>query len=146
MILFHEFWDKTLEKYRNFFKNIHLSIYTKTYHYINSYLIDKKNSKQERIEHEVINCGHKTEIDSLDAAILTRLSTNARIPIIEIARQLQVTSTMVRYRINKLKKQKNNSSFSSKHRYFKTWIEIFHRKFPLKRLYKAKKHHSLLKN
>lgn len=106
ILLFQDFWDKTLDKYRDYFKNIHLSIYTKTYHYLNSYLIDTKSSKQERIDNEIINCGRTTDIDLLDASILQRVSTNARIPIVEIARQLQVTSTMIRYRIKKLKKQK----------------------------------------
>ncbi|MBS3778523.1 MAG: Lrp/AsnC family transcriptional regulator, partial [Candidatus Thermoplasmatota archaeon] len=102
---FHEFWDKTLKHYRNYFQNVHLSIYTKTYHYINSYLINKSLAEKERLDYEIINSGSPIGIEPFDASILQSLADNARIPLVEIARKLNISSTMVTYRINKLKKQ-----------------------------------------
>jgi DNA-binding Lrp family transcriptional regulator len=135
---FHEFWDKTLKHYRNYFQNIHLSIYTKTYHYINSYLINKSIAEKERLDYEIINCGPSIGIESFDASILQYLADNARISLVEIARNLNISSTMVTYRINKLKKQNIIQGFRVNIDISKLGLKYFTVNFQLKNYAKRK--------
>ena len=48
----------------------------------------------------------KVEIDEIDKKILKILSTDARIPLAEISKKINISSKVIAYRIKKLEKQK----------------------------------------
>lgn len=99
---FEKYWDKSLEKYRYYFKYYDFSIFTKTYHYIDSFLIEGNNMQNDRLKNEIINYKKLVSIDEIDWKILNQIASNARIPIVEIARNLNTTSMVVKYRLKQL--------------------------------------------
>ena len=100
---FYNFWDKTLEKYEDYFEKYTISIYIKAIGYKKSYLLDKPHAT-DRIMYETICDGKTTIIDEVDYKILNEVAINARTPIIEIAKKLNCSSQTIKYRLNNLKK------------------------------------------
>ena len=100
---FYTFWDKTLEKYEDYFEKYTISIYIKAIGYKKSYLLDKPHTA-DRIMYEAICDGKNTSIDELDYKILNEVAINARNPIIDIAKKLDCSSQTINYRLNNLKK------------------------------------------
>lgn len=49
--------------------------------------------------------GNKSQISDVDKAILKRLSDNARVPFSTLAKELNISNTMVHQRVNKLRQQ-----------------------------------------
>jgi len=99
---FYSFWQETLRKYRHYFEEQTIALYFKLVHHRYSYLLDEK---ADRTSFEVIGGGKKVEgVDNLDFKILQQIASNARILITKIAANLKTTTTVVKYRINKLKK------------------------------------------
>ncbi|MGL1885722.1 MAG: Lrp/AsnC ligand binding domain-containing protein [Reichenbachiella sp.] len=45
----------------------------------------------------------KSQIDEMDKAILKRLSANARVPFSSLAKELEISNTMIHQRVNKLR-------------------------------------------
>ena len=103
---FENYWDKSLDKFRDYFRNYTFSIFTKTYHYNDSFLIEGKNVVKDRLDNEIINCKKYVSIDELDWQILNQIASNARIPIVEIARNLNITSMVAKYRLKQLMNKK----------------------------------------
>jgi len=100
---FYQFWDKTLDKYEEYFEKYNISIYTRAIVYKKSYLLNEETNK-DRIICEM-NCGGKpVEIDEIDYNLLNELAVNARMPLIELAEKLSCSSQTVNYRINNLVK------------------------------------------
>ena len=101
---FYQFWNKTLDKYEEFFSNYYISIYVQATTYRKSYLLYDKEIYE---NHEMfrIQCGGKSvEIDELDYALLNELADNARIPLVDLAEKLQTTAQTVSNRIKYLLK------------------------------------------
>jgi len=97
---FYSFWEKTLKKYRHHFEKQVITLYTQLLHYRYSYLLDEK---VDRTKIEVTGGGKKVNsVDDLDFKILKVITSDARIPITEIAKKLSTTTTVVKYRIKKL--------------------------------------------
>lgn len=96
---FYSFWEETLKRYRNYFQNQLFTIYIQLLHYRYSYLL---NEKHDREKFEITGGGKKVEIDENDFRILKLISANARIPITEVAKKLNLTVTVINYRIKKL--------------------------------------------
>ncbi len=101
---FYDFWDKTLEKYEDYFEKYIISIYIKAVGYKKSYLLDEfKDSNREM--YETICDGTTENIDKNDYEILNELSINARIPLIDLAEKFSLSSQSINYRIKNLMKK-----------------------------------------
>ena len=98
---FYKFWDKTLERYEDYFEKYTISIYIKAVGYKKSYLLGE-STKSEKIMYKTICDGSTVSIDETDYKLLNELAINARIPLIELAEKLGSSSQTVNYRIKNL--------------------------------------------
>jgi len=96
---FYRFWEKTLEKYRDYFEKQVFSLYIELFHYRYSFLMDEPVNRK---KFEITGGGSPVEINDMDIKILQILAPNARLPITEIANKLHTTSIVVKNRIKKL--------------------------------------------
>jgi len=107
---FYQFWEKTLDKYEDYFAKYAISIYVQGIVYKKSYLL--LNEKENDREICKMSCGGKPiEIDNLDYMILDELAINARSPLIDLANKLECSSQSINYRIKKLLNSGVISSF-----------------------------------
>jgi len=98
---FHDFWEKTLKKYRHYFLNQTFCNYVKLHHFRHSFITN--NFKKSDREKTIITGGtEKVETDDLDFKILKLLAKDARIQTIEIAKKLKSTVDTVNSRIKRL--------------------------------------------
>ncbi len=96
---FYPFWEKTLEKYRDYFATQQLVLYHKENMY-NLQFLTKNDKPRKQID---VYKGKKiVKIDDVDYKILTFISSNARMPAVDIAKKLNVTAVTVANRIKKL--------------------------------------------
>jgi DNA-binding Lrp family transcriptional regulator len=99
---FDKFWFEFKKRFRKYFWNERVDVFTSVYHFKRKYLLDEK-----RIEnYEFIGENKTAEHDKLDLDILRLLSKNARMPLIEIAEKLKTPERTVAFRIKKLEKNK----------------------------------------
>lgn len=100
---FEEVYTKFKEKYKQYIGKEQISIFTYAYHFHRPYLLEKKQS-----EVQTLSFG-KSELvkhDEIDLKILNLISSNARIPIIEISKKLNMPERTVAFRIKQLEKKK----------------------------------------
>jgi len=101
---FYQFWEKTLDKYEDYFAKYAISIYIHGIVYKKSYLLPNEIDKSKREICEV-KCGGKSiEIDEFDYKLLNELAVNARAPLIELAEKFSRSSQTINYRIKNLVK------------------------------------------
>jgi DNA-binding Lrp family transcriptional regulator len=98
---FYQFWDKTLERYEDYFEKYTISVYIKAVGYKKSYLIGDA-AKSDNIMYKTICDGSTVHIDETDYKLLNELAINARIPLIELAERLGSSSQTINYRIKNL--------------------------------------------
>ncbi len=98
---FYKFWDKTLERYEDYFEKYTISIYIKAIGYKKSYLLGQ-TAKSDNIMYKTICDGSTVSIDETDYKLLNELAINARIPLIELSEKLGSSSQTVNYRIKNL--------------------------------------------
>ena len=98
---FHIFWEETLKKYRNYFKEQIFCNYVRLHLFRHSFIVDKYD-KADRDTFEITGGGRKEKTDEMDFQILEILAKNARIPTIDIAKTLNSTVDTVNTRIKKL--------------------------------------------
>jgi len=102
---FYRFWNKSLDKYGDYFERKIFSVYIHGVGFRKSYLMLEEFKKGDRIEHEYFGAGNKiVEIDKNDYYLINEISLNARIPLIELSNKLNCSSQTVNYRLNNLKK------------------------------------------
>lgn len=101
---FYCFFDEFLGKHRQHVSDIKPRIYHKTYQYTRAYLAPGKVRPENEQPIVCWNAPRKP-YDQTDYSILKVLSTNARMPVVEIARELELTPAVVKYRIKKMEKQ-----------------------------------------
>jgi DNA-binding Lrp family transcriptional regulator len=103
---FYKFWDKSNEIYGDYFADKVFSVYLQASDFPFSYLLLDEFSKSDRDKHEHKVGGEKSsyDIDWIDYQILDILSTNARIPLVNIAEKVKCSSQNVSYRIKNLQK------------------------------------------
>ncbi len=101
---FYDFFDKTLEKYEDYFEKYTISIYIQAVGYKKSYLLDQPD-KFNRKMYETICDGTTEKIDKIDYTILNELAINARTPLIELAEKIGCSSQTANYRIKNLIKK-----------------------------------------
>ncbi len=98
---FNEFWKSFEEKFKPYFLETHISIWTKLYHYRRAYLL---NLKEDNSNTEVTGGSReKAEIDNIDYKILKFLAPNARISLVELGKKLNLSERAIAYRIKQLK-------------------------------------------
>jgi DNA-binding Lrp family transcriptional regulator len=98
---FYKFWDKTLERYEDYFEKYTISIYIKAVGYKKSYLLGE-SVKSDNVMYKTICDGSTVSIDETDYKLLNELAINARIPLIDLAEKLGSSSQTVNYRIKNL--------------------------------------------
>lgn len=108
---FYQFWEKTLDKYEDYFAKYAISIYIQSMVYKKSYLIPDIQEKPNREMCKMIYGGKSVEIDNIDHGLLNELAVNARAPLIDLAEMLKCSSQSVNYRIKNLVKSGVMTSF-----------------------------------
>jgi Lrp/AsnC family transcriptional regulator for asnA, asnC and gidA len=96
---FYPFWQKTLDKYGDYFSERVYSNYVGESLYKKSFLLDEKDNRTNFIK---IRSYKKVDYDNIDFQILKLLTYNSRIPTIEIAEKLKLNTKTIKNRINRL--------------------------------------------
>jgi len=102
---FNKFWNKTLDRYGNFFEKYAVSILNQVNCLKKSFLLldDYKKSNREFYK---INCiGKSVDIDEMDYHLLNEIAINARIPLVDLAKKLNTSSQTIKYKIKNLIKK-----------------------------------------
>jgi Lrp/AsnC family transcriptional regulator for asnA, asnC and gidA len=99
---FYKFWDKTLDKYEDYFAKYAISIYIQAAVYKKSYLLTKEIKELDRKLFRISCGGRSAQIDNIDLKLINNLVENARTPLIELAEKLDCSSQNVSYRIKNL--------------------------------------------
>ncbi|MBU1120530.1 AsnC family transcriptional regulator [Candidatus Micrarchaeota archaeon] len=98
---FNEFWERFMQKYRNYFQKILVSIYAGLYQFPYAFISPKKIQ-------EIPSCftgsAKTVSISKTDERILKELASNSRSPTIEIAKKLGLTAMIVKYSVKKMQK------------------------------------------
>lgn len=98
---FYQFWNKTLDKYEDYFSKYDISLYCRSVVYKKSYLLPEFKESERKICE--MKCGGKpVEIDETDYKLLNEIAENARTPLIDLADKLGCSSQNVNYRIKNL--------------------------------------------
>lgn len=98
-----QLWKSILGKYNDYIEKRWLTIFTKVSYFPRIYLLEKEHNTE---EHVFITEAEETKLDKLDLNILSLLSHNARIPILEISEKLKVTPKTITSRIKQLEEKK----------------------------------------
>jgi DNA-binding Lrp family transcriptional regulator len=99
--LFYSFYEDTLKRYRYYFKEIDFSQLYEKFGYKHATLFSDKEHSQEKT-YEYRFTGKIVDIDEVDYQILCMLAKNSRIPSIDIAKKIKMTSTTIINRISRL--------------------------------------------
>jgi len=99
---FHQFWNQTLAKYGTNFAKYAISLYIQAVCYQKSYLLLDEYKKADRKMYETTCDGKTVPIDELDYRLLNLIVVNARVPLVELARNLGCSAQTVNYRIKNL--------------------------------------------
>ena len=95
----HSFWEKTLSNYRDYFAKQIIAPFVGENIYTKSFLIDEKDDRLNLI---VKRGGEIVDYDDLDFQILQLLAQNSRIPTLDIAKKLNLTTITITKRIKRL--------------------------------------------
>lgn len=98
---FSKKYEELFGKWGNYILERNVLVLERAFTYTKAYLVPQQKS-----EEVVYSMGEEksVELDEIDINILKTLNKEGRKPLIEIAKQLHVSSDTVRYRINNLKK------------------------------------------
>jgi DNA-binding Lrp family transcriptional regulator len=102
---FYQFWEKLLDAYGDYLAEKIFSIYIQTYSYPCSYLLGKEYIESDRLKYEITGIGTKVETDDYDIRLLNLIAENARIPLVDLARELHCSTQMVTIRLKTLIKK-----------------------------------------
>ena len=99
---FKKFSNNIFSKYGLFIKEMRESVGIELKHFQYRFLINTKETKQISTKEEL----EKVAIDEIDKNILHSLCENARFPLVEIAKKLNMSPKVLAYRIKKLEERK----------------------------------------
>ncbi|MFH1505945.1 MAG: Lrp/AsnC family transcriptional regulator [archaeon] len=99
----NDLWKEMKKKYLNYIDKKRLTIFTNVSYYPRAYFLEKKENMEEYI---FITEPEEVETDNTDIEILKLLAPDARIPVLEIAKKLNITAKTVTARIKELEKKK----------------------------------------
>ena len=95
-----QFYEETLKRFRYYFKNMYISQLYTTYEYDKPFIKNNEQRCSEKTPYQLMSTQNPVILSDVEYRILSILSKNARIPTIEIAKQVDVTSPTV---LNKMK-------------------------------------------
>ena len=102
---FYNVWNSILNKYKDFFSNQVFCVHNFTVAYKKTFLLDKQpENTKDRILLTESSDDKKLEVDSFDKKLLDVLAPNSRIPLLEIAKNLNSTVNTINSRIKRLVK------------------------------------------
>lgn len=99
---FYDFWIGFLKKYRRYIKQEVISTFIEYIHFSRTYLL---GTERDEARTEIIGRGEKIKYDKTDAKILSLLAENARIPLLALAVESNLTPMAVKYRMKNLTKR-----------------------------------------
>ena len=99
---FYNFWQKFNDTYGDYILDKYFSIYLQSESYSKTCLIPNNYDNKDREKFTTVGPGSKIIIDYLDYRLLCNLSTNAKKPIIDIAKEINCSSQSINYRIKNL--------------------------------------------
>ena len=99
----NSFWTELLAKYNNFIEKREFGIFTNVTYFSRAYLL---KTEKNIFSMQVISLPKEEKIDKFDIKIIELLSKNARMPIVDIARETGLTPKTVINKIKKLEKNK----------------------------------------
>jgi len=103
---FYKFWDDTNEKYGDYFAEKIFSVYLQAYCYPMTFLLLDEYNTSEKDKYELVTGGGApVEIDEIDFRLLNELAENARMPLVDLAKNLHCSSQTIDYRMKNLKKK-----------------------------------------
>jgi DNA-binding Lrp family transcriptional regulator len=101
---FYKFWSSTLDEFEDYFAKVTISVYVEAFNYKKSYLLSNHHEKEDRLFYRTTCSGDSVIIDKTDYALLNEIAVNARIPMIDIAENIGISSQAVNYRLKHLVK------------------------------------------
>jgi DNA-binding Lrp family transcriptional regulator len=101
---FEEFLQEFKKKFRKYFWQEKVHIFSRVLHFKRKYLLSQKKAFDE--EAETIGGKERAEYDELDLKILKLLAQNARMPLIDIADKIKTPERTIAFRIKQLEKKK----------------------------------------
>ncbi len=101
---FYQFYNKFLDNYSKYIAQKIVSLYVQADEYEKSYLLSSNLQSNTRKVFSIVNDGKKIELDQTDYNLLNEIVLNARVPLIEVAEKLNLSSQAVNYRLNNLEK------------------------------------------
>ena len=101
---FYTFYDKFLHNYSKYIAQKIVSIYVQADEYEKTFLISENKPIETRLIFSIINDGTSVDIDEVDYQLLNEIVLNARVPLIDIAEKLGLSSQAVTYRLHNLEK------------------------------------------
>jgi DNA-binding Lrp family transcriptional regulator len=101
---FYSFYEETLKRFRYYLKEIDFSQLYERFGYKHATLFTELPHTQEKA-YEYRFTGKIVDIDNIDYQILCMLAENSRIPSVEIAKKINMTSTTIINRISNLIKE-----------------------------------------
>ena len=99
---FNQFWEKTLDKYGNYFSDANLSMLNEVTCCKKTYILLDEKSSEDRLFYTTGCKDTSVKIDNIDYRILDEIALNGRMPLIELAEKIGVSSQSVHYRTKKL--------------------------------------------
>ena len=97
-----DLWKELLRKYLNYIDKRWLTIFTKVSYFPRAYILNKNKNLSEYV---FVTEPNKIKLDEIDIKILRLLASNARIPVLDIAKKLNITPKTVSSRIKLLEKK-----------------------------------------
>jgi DNA-binding Lrp family transcriptional regulator len=107
---FYPIWKNIFSRYSKYFINPKFYFQCEALSFRPTYLINK----EKRTENEKVDISRKNSnvtIDTIDVKILRHLAIDARIPTIKLAKNLNLSTSIISNRINKLKKNEIIQSY-----------------------------------
>jgi len=136
---FYNIWNDTLKRYSDYFQDQVLSFYIKYITFKNSYLIYETKNNFHNQNVDMMGGGEQVKIDETDYNILKIISSNARMPLSEIAKKIKINPDTICYRLNKLKKNRIIQGFRVNIDYSKLGYQYFKTDIYLKDYIQRKK-------
>ena len=100
---YQRIYDRFLQQFRAYVAHRFISLFLSYHHFCRNYLVDKKQQ-----DHSVIITGNQEPFlyDEKDLQLLNIIKENARITLLDLARELKMTPAGVKYKLRGLERQK----------------------------------------
>lgn len=124
-----EFWELLLKKYNNYIEKKEFGIYSNVVYFSRAYLLEKRETS---FAMPIISFPEENNLDKTEIKIIELLSKNARIPIVDLARETKLTPKTVINKIKKLEREKIILGYRTEfdleklgYRYYKVHLNLF---------------------